>query len=199
MILPNKIMNMMVKSFTVVLAGMLIGFLSTNQAFAETSGDYEYTVSGGKITITRYIGAGGDVEIPSEILGNPVTGIGDYAFYECISLTSVTIPSSVTSIGCGAFECCISLASVTIPEGVTSIGGGAFSLCRGLTSVTIPDSVTSIGERGAFAGCTSLTSVIIGNSVTRIGIARLIFASLASVTIGNGVTIENNAFLCAPA
>lgn len=32
-----------------------------------------------------------------------ITSIGDEAFYDCTSLTSVTIPNSVTSIGDGAF------------------------------------------------------------------------------------------------
>ncbi|MBQ4143045.1 MAG: leucine-rich repeat domain-containing protein, partial [Thermoguttaceae bacterium] len=63
-----------------------------------------------------------------------------------------TIPNSVTSIGEGAFYDCESLTSVTIPDSVTSIGDKAFNLCKSLTSVTIPDSVTSIGEE-AFRGC----------------------------------------------
>ena len=59
--------------------------------------------------------------IPSE---GSVTSIGGYAFYNCTSLTSVTIPDSVTSIGEFAFWECTSLASITIPDSVTSIGWG---------------------------------------------------------------------------
>ena len=94
--------------------------------------------------------------------------IADYAFYNCTSLTSVTIPDSVTSIGEGAFDDCTSLTNVTIPDSVTSIGRFAFYGCRSLTSVTIPDSVTSIGG-SAFYDCDSLTSVTIPKSVTNIG------------------------------
>ena len=97
-----------------------------------------------------------------------LTSIGEDAFLNCRSLTSVTIPNSVTSIGKGAFSYCESLTSVTIPNGVTSIGLGAFYSCSSLTSVTIPNSVTSIGYR-AFLDCSSLTSVTIPNSVTSIG------------------------------
>ena len=47
-----------------------------------------------------------DVIIPSTYNGLPVTSIGDNAFYERRSLTSIVIPSSVTSIGEHAFDGC---------------------------------------------------------------------------------------------
>ena len=97
-----------------------------------------------------------------------VTTIGAGAFFDCGSLTSVTIPDSVTTIGNWAFYSCESLTSVTIPDRVTTIGEEAFNNCYSLTSVTIPDSVTKIGN-SAFAYCTSLTSVNIGDIVTSIG------------------------------
>ena len=65
----------------------------------------------------------------------PVTEIGNYAFWACSSLTSVTIGDSVTSIGYSAFRDCSSLTSVTIPDSVTSIGNYAFVYCRSLTEV----------------------------------------------------------------
>ena len=124
-----------------------------------------------------------------------VTGIGDYAFSVCNSLTSVTIPDSVTSIGYAAFFGCQSLTSVTIPDSVTGIGDYAFSVCNSLTSVTIPDSVTSIGSN-AFDNCDSLTSVTIPDSVTSIGDEAFRYChSLTSVTIPDSVTsIGGSAF-----
>ncbi|MCD8041421.1 MAG: leucine-rich repeat domain-containing protein, partial [Clostridia bacterium] len=92
---------------------------------------------------------------------------GNSAFYNCTSLTSITIGSGVTSIGNSAFYNCTSLTSITIGSSVTSIGSYAFAYCESLTSVTIPNSVLSIGDY-AFRNCTSLTSVTIGNSVTTI-------------------------------
>ena len=137
----------------------------------------------------------GAVTIPSMLGGKPVTSIGNYAFYNCSGLASVTIPNSVTSIGASTFYNCSGLTSVTIPDTVTSIGSYAFSGCNGLTSVTIPNSVTNIGY-GAFYKCNGLTSVTIPNSVTSIGeYAFCNCSGLMSVTIPNSVTsIGNSAF-----
>ena len=63
--------------------------------------------------------------------------IGEYAFYDCTGLTSITIPNSVTSIGEGTFSHCTGLTSITIPNSVTNIGEYAFSYCTGLTSIIV--------------------------------------------------------------
>ena len=127
-------------------------------------------------------------DIGKVIFDKPITRIGDYAFYFCRSLTSVTIPDSVTTIGESAFDKCDSLTSVTIPDSVTTIESSAFSWCTSLTSVTIPDSVTTIGKI-AFWRCNSLTSVTIGNGVTTIGEGAFLYCtSLTSVTIPDSVT-----------
>ena len=97
----------------------------------------------------------GDLVIPSS-----VTSIGDYAFYNCFGLTSVTFAegSQLTCIGNHAFFGCRVLTSITIPSSVTSIGDYAFYNCIGLTSIVIPNSVTSIGTY-AFRGCYKLVEV----------------------------------------
>ena len=81
-----------------------------------SEGDYNYATNsdGTTVTITGYTGAGGDVTIPAVLVGLPVTAIGDRAFYNCSSMTSVAIPESVTSIGSFAFQNCSSLKSVAI-------------------------------------------------------------------------------------
>ena len=144
--------------------------------------------------------------------------IGDSAFWECESLTSINIPKSVTTIGNWAFEGCNSLTSITIPSSVVTIIGNPFMLWYGNlkneskafiyednvlfnknkttliayrakeTNYTIPNSVTTIGI-WAFGECESLTSINIPNSVTTIGgLAFFGCNSLTSINIPNSVT-----------
>ena len=111
--------------------------------------------------------------ITSVVIGEGVTSIGDFAFYECDYLASVSIPASVTSIGQSAFYNCgtsVTALTVTIATGssLTTIGNGAFQGAKILTSITIPASVTSIGDF-AFYTCEYLTTIDIPASVTSIG------------------------------
>ena len=86
------------------------------------------------------------------------TNIGEWAFYGCNSLTSITIPNSVTNVGSSAFYDCDSLTSIAIPDSVISIGNNAFDCCVSLKSITISNSVKSIGDY-AFSGCSNLIYV----------------------------------------
>ena len=156
----------------------------TNGSATEATSPYKTDVFGAKIVSNTY-----NAERECWVLkfDGDITSIGKGAFYECSSLTSITIPDGVTSIGDSAFSGCSSLTSITIPDSVTSIGKEAFWDCS-LISITIPDSVTSIGDY-AFCGCSSLTSVTIPDSVTSIGESTFVYcSSLISVTIGKGVT-----------
>ena len=142
--------------------------------------------------LIKYHGEGGAVIIPDD-----VTGIGNYAFENCKSLTSVIIPDSVTSIGNYAFSNCYHLFLVTIGNSVTVIGDYAFSCCISLTSANLPDSVTSIGD-SAFSFCRSLICMTIPDSVTSIGASAFVFCeSLTCMTIPDSVTsIGKSAFSC---
>lgn len=66
-----------------------------------------------------------------------VDAIGDFAFYGCDGITSVTIPSSVTTIKEWAFRNCSSLASVDIPASISHIGNLAFSFCTAMDSIVV--------------------------------------------------------------
>ncbi|MDE5562017.1 MAG: leucine-rich repeat domain-containing protein [Clostridiales bacterium] len=139
-----------------------------------------------------------------------VTSIGDYAFRDCGSLTSIEIPNSVMSIGYSAFYNCRGLTSIEIPNSVTSIGGYAFSSCSSLiqidsgvqyvdnwvlgcdsyspiTTVTLRSDAVGIIDY-AFYYCSKLTSIKIPNSVTSIGDKAFDHcSSLTSIEIPNSV------------
>lgn len=109
---------------------------------AYTQGDYKYrTNNDGTVTIIKYLGAGGNVVVPTELDGKPVTAIG---------YTSDDFK--------GAFQDHVQLTSVIIPDGVTEIKDNAFYDCIGLTTVTVPASVKVIWNC-AFSGCTSLEAI----------------------------------------
>ncbi len=176
------------------------GTYGNKTIYAKTAySGFTFTLKNGEYSVTKCASNATEIVIPSTYQGKSVTSIGNEAFRDCASLTSITIPDSVTKIGWDAFRDCTSLTSVTIPNSVTSIGGEAFYNCTSLTSVTIPNSVTSIGG-SAFFRCTSLTSITIGNSVTSIGSSVFYnCTSLTSVTIGNSVTsIGSHAFSGCP-
>ena len=164
----------------------------------------------------------GNVVIPESVEYNgstySVTSIDGYAFYDCSTLTSVTIPTSVNSIGNNAFDktawydnqpdgvlyidnCVIGYkgelsGELIIDEGSRLIANTAFQNCSGLSTVTIPNSVTSIGS-AAFQNCSGLSTVTIPNCVTSIGSAAFDGCSgLTSVTIPNSVTSIGSRAFC---
>lgn len=102
------------------------------------------------------------------VIPDSVTSIGECAFLECNSLTSIIIPDSVTSIGVCAFAQCNSLTSINIPDSVTTIANHAFYNCKSLKSIKIPDSVTSIGDC-AFEECDSLSPQVKSDIIQRFG------------------------------
>ena len=67
--------------------------------------------------------------------------ICDRAFFDCLNLTSISIPNSVKDIGEWAFAGCSLLSSIDIPNSVNSIGNIAFAACLSLEYISIPESV----------------------------------------------------------
>ena len=96
-----------------------------------------------------------------------LTSINSNAFYNCIHLTSVVVPSRVTSLESYAFQLCTNLETVILPNTLTEIKSNAFRKCNALTDIELPESLTTIGTT-AFYECTSLTSIFIPASVTTI-------------------------------
>jgi len=153
-----------VHRFLLFTLSLLIGTGSV--ALADQFGEFTYERINGdtEIEITNYPeSAVGSVDIPSEIVGLPVTSIAGRAFNYCSGLTSVSIPDSVTNIGAEAFYYCSELSSATIPDSVSGIGFSAFALCTNMTSVTIGSGVTTMGG-GVFTSCINLTTIAVDPS-----------------------------------
>lgn len=179
----------------------------------------EFTYSGvSQITIDRYNGTAKSVIIPSQINGIPVTRIGEYAFNNCTSIESMTIPATVTTIEDNAFTNCSGLIEITIPDSVTIIKTSAFIDCKNLLRVTlgkgfhtigyhmfyncwklqeinIPSNITTIGYE-AFYECYALKSMVIPDSVTSIDPTAFKYCTgLESLSTGNGIAaIGDNMF-----
>ena len=195
-------------AFRCALAAVLAAFfampsVSPAARTAVEGDDYElddkflYIVDDGRATVAGIYDspAGGDIAIPSEFNGYPVTAIGENAFSYCDEIVSITVPDSVEEIGEGAFGNCYSLVEISIPDSVTEIGDMAFENCKSLESVVIPGSIKKINQK-TFYKCESLSCVTIPDSVEEIGVAAFgACSSLSSLTIPQSVTsIGESAF-----
>lgn len=102
--------------------------------------DYKYFEQDGGIYITQYMGTDTEVEIPSEINGLPVVGLGlDSYCYSFNNIESLIIPDSVKYIDCGFFRYYYSLKNIRIGSGVTYIGPTLFLNCSELTQIRVSD------------------------------------------------------------
>ena len=85
------------------------------------------------------------------ILPEGLKYIGNKAFANCSSFTSITLPNSLQEIGPYAFENCSSLTSITLPNSIQEIGSYAF-VGSSITSIMLPSSIQKISD-GAFSRC----------------------------------------------
>ena len=161
------------------------------------------------VTITKYTGTESTVILPSTINSWPVTKIGEDAFQDNTTITSVTIPASVTEIGANAFAGCTNLTSVTyggdwskltIQSGNPAVQDAAnaplfdFEFILNNTAVV----VTNYKYNGAAADVT-IPSRYQGKPVTTIGHAAFFNSAVTSVTIPDSVTsISDEAFINCP-
>lgn len=108
-----------------------------------------------------------NTNIRTLVIGENLKGIGNWAFYGCGGLNSVTLGNGLEEIGKYAFADCINITTIDIPflSNITYIADYAFQNCRALTSFILPASVQYIYDH-AFDGCVALSVVdISGNSM----------------------------------
>jgi hypothetical protein len=187
----------------------VLALLLAVTAFAQTEADFTVTLTedGEGVVITKYIGKVAAVRIPATIQGMPVREIGDEAFRDNYTITSVVIPEGVTRIGQRVFFNNVllsKLTTVTLPKTLTAIGDWAFAhtaitavtlpgsliemgqdifcYCSKLKMVTLSEGITEIpwGENGMFGECTALTTVTLPSTLTSIG--KSAFSDCESLT-----------------
>lgn len=114
-------------------------------------------------------------------LPDSILEIGDYAFENCINLTSITIPDSLTYIDHLSFKGCTNLKNIIVNEQnqeYASIDGVlsdketktllAYPDGKESKTYVVPDTVTRI-KNGAFCGNKNIKSIKIPDSVNNIG------------------------------
>lgn len=165
--------------------------------------DYIYRTNQNKtVTIEMFVGNKTDVTVPGMIDGLPVTEIDAYAFcnsgietltvsegietvgqdafYNCQSLTSVTLPKSLKNIAPGMFRYCTNLSKIKFHNETEVLGEYMFYGCRSLKSVRIPPSVIYV-PRGTFAYCEKLSVVYLYDDLWQIGEGAFMYCSITSL------------------
>lgn len=97
-------------------------------------------------------------DIKQVVVGDGITEIGTYSFYDCVNLVSVSLPDSLVTLDTYAFYNCSALTSIVIPDSVTKVYSSCFEGCISLTTVVLGSSVVSVGNR-CFYNCTSLSTL----------------------------------------
>lgn len=159
------------------------------------------------VTITKYTGTESTVILPSKISSWPVTKIGEDAFQDNTTITSVTIPASVTEIGANAFAGCTNLTSVTyggdwsnltIQSGNPAVQDAANAPLFDFEFTPDNTAVIVTGYKGTAADVT-IPSRYQGKPVTTIDHAAFFNSAFTSVTIPDSVTsISDDAFVNCP-
>lgn len=141
--------------------------------------EFIFNDRGNGTTLLAYVGHDPDVVIPEK-----TRYIGEGAFQNNKSLTTVKIPDSVYNIDESAFLGCISLENVDFPAYLGYIGPSAFKDCERLTEIDLTSARNyfTLGD-SAFEGCNNLRTVKLPDNLTQIGNRAFYNTRLESVTI----------------
>ena len=181
-----------------ILTVLLVLFVATGLAEAERTdagGQWKYVLENGGATITGWVEEpSGELSVPHELDGYPVTAIGYGAFFMCVDLDGVSLPDSVTRIGANPFVYCPEafLSGPSDNPVFSNADGVLFEVQQQMLvfysgakqgAYVIPEGTLRIGD-SAFNACEGLTSVTIPGSVESIG-ANAFYdcVNLISVTV----------------
>jgi hypothetical protein len=176
-----------------------------------TQAQYTFTTnSDGSLNVAQYTGSGGAVIIPNTTNGLPITSIGDAAFFNNSTLTSVTVGTNVAIIADQAFSYS-SMTNVTLPDSVTNIAFDSFLDCNSLTAITVATNNPDFSSTAGVLFNQNLTTLIgfpegkagsyaVPDTVTNIAVyAFYDAANLTSVALSTNVSnIATYAFYDCP-
>ena len=197
-------------SATDTLTGTSLTTVKTVQHKFPSAGDYMITLtveSGefafygtntGSYLLRTFISASGSAD-KNRVYANSVRkvefGIGaipkTYAFYNCASLETVTIPVATNIGDSHIFNGCHSLKSFSIPNGNDIANNYMFQYCYSLLFISIPSSLKHFAD-STFRECTSLRSITLPNGFESVGTYALYLCySLETIVIPSSFTTLN--------
>ncbi|MBQ7363738.1 MAG: leucine-rich repeat protein [Clostridia bacterium] len=176
-------------TYSILIEGKTVSFTISNFDFAQKSSGSDYYYQ-----LRSYSGNTANLTIPSTYEGLPVKEIGEGAFKNNTTLTTVVLPTGLESISASAFSGCTSLSSITVPEGCKIIDAEAFLGCTALTEVSLPAGLEYVYKK-VFYGCSRLNTVNLPNSLCLIGESAFEgCTSLESATVGEATELRSRAF-----
>ena len=121
--------------------------------------------------VKEYIGAGGNVTIPTTVIikddTKPVTKIYAEVFCQRSDVTSVTLPEGLQYIGNKAFYG-TGITTLSLPNSITGLGDMALASCPALASINIGTGVSEVSSN-AFINCPNLATITVaaGNTALK--------------------------------
>ncbi|MDL2300778.1 leucine-rich repeat protein [Lachnospiraceae bacterium OttesenSCG-928-D06] len=172
------------------IQGALVAYIG-NQYIQEGTGSQAgtWTVAGEIVNSEDGIFAN-KANIKTLVVGNNLKGIGNYAFYNCMSLASISLSNALATLGNWSFANCMNLTGINIDlnSNIRMLGDHAFYRCTGLTSFNLPIAVTAIGD-SAFEDCFNLESFVFGN-----GTLNVAFSTIGDYAFKNCRTLKKIEF-----
>lgn len=138
-------------------ATSLVACKQSDESEPNPASDFEYTVDGNQVSITKYVGTDTTVIVPETIGEKIVTVIGFEAF-STSTITECVLPATIRKIDSKAFAMCEHLEKITLSEGLLTIGDYAFEGASSLTEIIIPSTAINMNE-SIFKSCIALTAV----------------------------------------
>jgi hypothetical protein len=148
---------------------------------------FRYKIYDTYVEISEYVGEETNVVIPDTIEDKEVLVIGEQAFYNNSTVSTVVMSDKIVKVGNSAFGNCRALKSIVLSANLDAIPDYMFENCVALETVKITDNVRTIGTY-SFMYCNSLEQIVIPSSVEEIrGNAFSSCQNLKKVTMMDGV------------